>query len=210
MYEEEMAQYQDRLKKEKRRMRDEAIHKQIYEEQLIRLEELVTHAEETRSTLYELNILHGSYKNFQAVASIYNYLSTGRTSSLVRSGSDPGAYNLYEEDVRIGKIINIVGLVGTQIVGAVNDMSKSMRTQNQAICDAIHRASEIQSAATAQVVAGINALNKTAEATKLHHEASNAHLKQISEFQRIQTDALRGFDVIAGHTVFDKSGRPVS
>lgn len=44
--------------------------------------------------LYDKNILHQKYRNLDAVAAIYDYISTGRCNAL--EGSD-GAYNFYEQ-----------------------------------------------------------------------------------------------------------------
>lgn len=50
--------------------------------------------------LYDKNILHPKYRNLDAVAAIYDYISTGRCEGL--EGRD-GAYNLYEEKLKQDK-----------------------------------------------------------------------------------------------------------
>ena len=52
--------------------------------------------------LYSLNFIYPKYRNFVAIASIYEYLDSGRCTSL--EGAD-GAYNLYEMELRLDKII---------------------------------------------------------------------------------------------------------
>lgn len=55
---------------------------------------------EKRKALYDKNILHPKYRNLDAVAAIYDYISTGRCEDL--EGRD-GAYNLYEEKLKQDK-----------------------------------------------------------------------------------------------------------
>jgi hypothetical protein len=147
-----------------------------------------------------MNILHRKYQNFIAAASIYDYLSTGRTASLVRAGNDPGAYNIYEDDVRVGRIIKTVGMVGSQIISAVKSMEQSLRCHNQAICDAIENASSVQHSYLSQINEGIATENQA-------DIARNQHLKEIADFQRIQTNALRERNSLSQPMrVKDKSG----
>jgi len=208
-YKHELERYQEQRRNEQLRLNHETAQKQLYENQSERVNELLSKVKDTLSTLYGLNVLHEKYQNLEAVASIYDCISTGRTSNLSRSDNDPGAYNIYEDDVRAGKIVNVVRMIGTQIMNAINDLSSSLRTYNQSICDAISHASEMQRAATAQVIEGINVIGEQAKMSRYNDEVRNTHLEKISEYQRIQTNALRDFDTIAGHQVFDKSGRPV-
>lgn len=54
--------------------------------------------------LYSMNIIHPDYQDFVACGMILQYLGTGRTHSLEQCGGDPGAYNLYEQDVKFNVI----------------------------------------------------------------------------------------------------------
>jgi len=58
--------------------------------------------------LYSFGIVHRKYHNITAVSSILDSLDTGRTRSLIWNGSDPGAYNLYEEDVNANRIVGAI------------------------------------------------------------------------------------------------------
>ena len=212
-YEDEIFRYKIRLSKEELRIKKQKAEKRLYEEQTMRMDELIVHAKETLSTLYGLNLLHRKYQNFAAVASMYDYLSTGRTSSLTRYENDPGAYNIYEDDMRVGKIVDVVEMVGSQIINTIGDLSKAMQLQNQAICDAIYYASEIQKSSAAQVIDGINRLNESnhdfTETSRKNDEIRNRHLAEISRFNEIQTNALRQRTAWGQRLVLDKSGWPV-
>jgi hypothetical protein len=208
-HEKQMLHHQDILDDEEMRMSTEAAQKKLYESQSDRINELISHARTTLAALYETNILHVKYQNFVATASIYDYLSTGRTASLIRVDNDPGAYNLFEDDLRFGRVVKAIGMVGSQIVGAVRGLASEMRSLNISICDAVEKAGEMQRASSAEVIAGISNLNKTAEMNRLNSEISNNHLEKISEFSKIQTHALREWSPWGGRRVSDKSGYPV-
>lgn len=75
--------------------------------------------------LYAMNIVHPKYHNIIAISSIYEYIDTGQTFSLVRSGNDPGAYYLYEEDVRANKIINAIDVGFSSISSQLSTIQKN-------------------------------------------------------------------------------------
>ena len=52
--------------------------------------------------LYSQNIIHPKYRNFIAVASLYDYFDTGRVDALE---GPYGAYNLFESELRMNMII---------------------------------------------------------------------------------------------------------
>ena len=57
---------------------------------------------DTRARLYARNVIHAKYRNLVAVCSFYEYFDTGRCSSL--EGHE-GAYNIYETEIRLNRII---------------------------------------------------------------------------------------------------------
>lgn len=58
--------------------------------------------EYTLNKLYSMDIIYPKYRNFVAVASLYEYIDSGRCAEL--TGAD-GAYNLFELEIRLDKII---------------------------------------------------------------------------------------------------------
>ena len=61
--------------------------------------------------IYSYDILATKYRNIVAVASIYEYLKDGRTHSLDINGSDEGAYNKFEREIRLNKIITNTDII---------------------------------------------------------------------------------------------------
>ena len=199
-YEDEIMRYNARVAEENARMVREDEEKQLLELQSSEVDELISHTEETLSTLYGTKMLHGKYQNFVAVASMHDYLSAGRTASLVRNGDDPGAYNIYEEDVRIGKVVSVIGMVGNQIIGAINEMADAVRYQQQALYDAVCAGNELQQALASDMSERLNGI-------KERQEKSVILQKEILKQEKLRTDAMRvriGFSSIP--VLRDKSG----
>jgi len=198
-YEDEMRSYQAQQNEDNLRISQESAQKQLYEDQSSELNNLISHTKETLSILYGMNVLHKKYQNLVAVASVYDYLSTGRTTSLARTGNDPGAYNIYEEDVRIGKIMNVIGMVGKQIIGTVNKMADSVRYQQQALYDAVTEGNELQRSLSTQLSSQLSGVNE-------RQDRSNILQEEILKQEKLRTDALREHNPYGKDTLKNKSG----
>lgn len=88
--------------------------------------------EKTRAALaehYSSNIIYPKYQYFIAVASICEYLSSGRCDSL--EGPD-GAYNIYESELRQNLIINQLA----SVLGDVNQIKTNQYLLYQELTDA--------------------------------------------------------------------------
>ncbi|EET58595.1 hypothetical protein BRYFOR_09431 [Marvinbryantia formatexigens DSM 14469] len=60
----------------------------------------------TLEKLYSLNIIYHKYHYLEACGMFLEYLISGRTHSLEAQGSDPGAYNIYEDELYRGIIVD--------------------------------------------------------------------------------------------------------
>lgn len=76
--------------------------KEILDKEISAVEELLKKTFSARNELYAYNIIFGKYRNVVALSSFYEYLMSGRCSSL--EGSD-GAYNTYEREIRANRVI---------------------------------------------------------------------------------------------------------
>ena len=74
----------------------------ILKEEIKNAEVLLKKYYEAKDKLYSYGVLFGKYRNFVAVSSLYEYLSSGRCDSL--EGAH-GAYNLYENEIRMNMVI---------------------------------------------------------------------------------------------------------
>lgn len=107
-YQQELAQYPIDVQNEEDAYQ-QALRRVEYFDQLVAQQE--KKLEDTRRLLreaYDKGLLYGKYRNFVAVCSICEYLESGRCSEL---GGPDGAYNLFEQEIRMNLIITQLGSI---------------------------------------------------------------------------------------------------
>ena len=102
-YNNELNEYEESIDERTKKVIREKKEKLDYEYKIEKLDELSAEVKNTLSILYGKNVVHKKYQKFEAILSIYEYISTKRTKSLEFLNNDKGAYNLYEEEVLTGK-----------------------------------------------------------------------------------------------------------
>lgn len=75
----------------------------ILKDEIKAAEDLLKKYYKAKDKLYSYGILFGKYRNFVAVSSLYEYLSSGRCDTLE---GPHGAYNLYENEIRMNMVIS--------------------------------------------------------------------------------------------------------
>lgn len=83
--------------------------KKEYSEQIL---VTISNSEKLLTQLYAQDIIHPKYRNFLAIAQIYEYFDTGRCIELVGAN---GAYNLYEQELRQNTIIDRLDVIVSQL-----------------------------------------------------------------------------------------------
>lgn len=78
------------------------------EAEIARCDELLRDSYKTLNELYSYNVIFAKYRDFVSVSTFYEYLCSGRCASL--EGVN-GAYNLYENEIRLNAIINKLDIV---------------------------------------------------------------------------------------------------
>ena len=76
--------------------------KVLLDQEIATAEELLKKSYAARNELYAYDIVFGKYRNQIALSSFYEYLMSGRCSTL--EGAD-GAYNIYENEIRMNRVI---------------------------------------------------------------------------------------------------------
>jgi hypothetical protein len=70
---------------------------------------------------------------------------------LVRDGVDPGAYNIYEEDLRVGRIVSVVGMVGSQIIKTIREEAAIIQANQGTLYGAMQKSIEISTMTSKQL-----------------------------------------------------------
>ena len=82
--------------------------------------------------MYTLDIIHPKYRNFMAIAQIYEYLDTGRCDTL--EGPN-GAYNLHEQELRQNIIIDHL----EQVIDKLDTLNQTMNR----VCEVINESNRL-------------------------------------------------------------------
>lgn len=100
--------------------------------------------------LYSKDIIYSKYRNIIAIASIYEYLDSGRCEQL--EGAD-GAYNIYEMEVRLDRIITKLDVVINNLeqiknnqyylYSAINELKPYIENTSKAIIENTEKLNEI-------------------------------------------------------------------
>lgn len=102
-YHKEMEAYTRKWQAENARMEKENQKKSILDRELNKMKKQYSEISNVLNTLYSLNVLYPKYRNIVAIVTFYEYLISGRCSQL--EGHE-GAYNIYENEIRMNAIIN--------------------------------------------------------------------------------------------------------
>ena len=105
----ELAQKNERIKKGNERNTLSANKKnKIISSSVSKLKSAIVNTQTELDNLYSSNFIYPKYRNLIAVASMYEYIDSGRCNEL--EGAD-GAYNIYELEVRLDRIITQLDII---------------------------------------------------------------------------------------------------
>ena len=129
-----------------------------------RIKSAITNTQTELDILYASNFIYPKYRNLIAVASMYEYLDSGRCNSL--EGAD-GAYNIYELEVRLDRIITKLDIIISNLeqiranqyylYTAIKEMQPNIDRVTSAIIENTNKLNEVAvntavTAYTAQVI----------------------------------------------------------
>ncbi|MCM1540567.1 MAG: hypothetical protein NC121_04835 [Blautia sp.] len=160
----EQADYEEALQGEKRRLEIENLQRQSLACDISNFEIDRGICSRTLSDLYACNILHPKYRNFAAAASFYDYIDTGRCSSL--EGPN-GAYATYEMESRMDKIISKLD----QVLDKLEQIRQNQEMLYSEIRDAYYQSNLLASET-------LDGINRIAQRT-------DEQLYQLAENQRL-------------------------
>lgn len=100
-------QYDMDVKRQNNRIANERAKQAALAREINAMKTRLAQARKALAKAYSYNILATEYRNIYAVSSIYGYLAKGRTHCLQfnEQTGDQGAYNLYESERRLDRII---------------------------------------------------------------------------------------------------------
>lgn len=90
----------------------EKIKNELIETEIKEAEKTLSETYKALNELYSYDVIFSKYRNFVAVSTFYEYLSSGRCTTL--EGAD-GAYNIYESEIRANMMISQLSQVITSL-----------------------------------------------------------------------------------------------
>ena len=118
--------------------------KAILQTQIIALQEKLNESKRTLNYIYSVNIIHPKYRGLIPVSSFYEYFTTGICEQL---GGADGAYNKYDIESRLDKIITQLDIVISKLDQIKSNQFmlysaiKDVQNSNQKLYDSIENMS---------------------------------------------------------------------
>ena len=166
----DLKEYYDKLQDDKDRLEKELVQKSVLTANLNKLLNQRTQSSSNLLQIYSKNIIYPKYRNLPMLCSIYEYLCSGRCSTL--EGRD-GAYNILEMEMRLDRIITSLDLILANL--------QAIR-QNQYV---LYSAVQDTSRRVRAIVDNTNQMARQIEQISVQQRLSDEELKrQISRLQK--------------------------
>lgn len=122
-YKLDLAKYNQNIINDNNRVNKELIQKKALNNEIARMTSMLNQSKNNLREMYSYNVLNGDYQNIYAVSSIYGYFEKGRTRSLTfnEATGDQGAYNIYENEIRMNLIIRNTEEIMTKLDTVINN-----------------------------------------------------------------------------------------
>ncbi len=149
--------------------------KRLYETELARNVEMLKKAYQTEADLQSVLFVFPKYLDIVAVSKIYEYLVTGRVTSLTGAN---GAYTLYESEMRNNRTPTLAG---------VSRKTENIVAREFTIYNALSSVSKIMNEIGQKTEAAVNELNtsNTTEAVEEYNRSADAFYSLIQEDLKI-------------------------
>lgn len=169
-YKQDLKEYFDKLQNDKDRVEEELVRKSVLAANLNELQDQRSKSSMNLGKIYSKNIIYPKYRNLPMLCSIYEYLCSGRCSTL--EGRD-GAYNILEMEIRLDRIITSLNLILVNL--------QAIR-QNQYV---LYSAIQDSSCKVTAIVDNTNQMASQIEEISVQQRLSYEELKrQISRLQK--------------------------
>ena len=178
-YQSDLLKYNQALADDQARVQRELAQKRYLQTQCDALEAMWRTSKGKLDRIYGYDILEEKYRNIVAVASIYEYLKHERTRSLQRVGSDEGAYNIFESEVRLNRIITNTDIIIQKldvVIENQRELADTMRSAQNSINGLIASTNNI----SARIQSGFNTLSASAELSNYQQQQTNNELRYMN------------------------------
>lgn len=126
----------------------------------------------TLNQYYNLNIIPLKYRNINAVCKFYEYISNGRTYSIVRNSYDEGAINMYEHALEYEKIESKLNTI-------INNL-EDIKYNQKLLYNEIRDGNNITHSLLRSINNNVTQINKNMEVIQYQNDQRNHYLSYMS------------------------------
>lgn len=143
------------------------------QEEIAQAEELLLNLHQGKQKVYNTGVIFGKYNDFVAIASFYEYLSSGRCTSLE---GPYGAYNLYESEIRMNAIVSQLA----DVIKSLKQIQKNQFVIYTAISEATNELAALNKA-TQKMNVTLNAMHGELATISRNTEVTAFYAKKNAE-----------------------------
>lgn len=201
-FESEMASYHNNIKFDALRVAHENAEKDVLASEIEEIKRSLSTSKKILIYIYAKNVIFPKYRNLVAVCSLYEYICAGRCYTL--EGHE-GAYNLYETEMRLDRIITqldkVIANLGAirenqfMLFSAIQDMNRQSVSIMESTQEMAEQLWSINGQAGNMAVQ-IADLQKTSALTAYHDERTR---KELAYMNRMDYLSGRNDDVFFNH-----------
>lgn len=176
--------YDDLCKQDELRVLRELKQKQFLLSKIETLKQQYNNTNNNLNKIYEYNIINNKYKhNIVAISSFLEYLNLERTYGLGydRSSGDKGAYNIFEEELRMGLIIDKLDIVINKLTSIENSQSVLYESMKQAN----NKIAILNSSVNSRLKNLENSINYNTEVEKYNAERTATELRYLNDMNNL-------------------------
>ncbi len=176
---------------------NDTIIKNIGPKKLQEMTKMLQDEKETLEKLYGLGVIFQKYRSIVPLGSFIDYFASGRCNSF--EGAD-GAYNLYENELRLDRISDKLDVIITQlediksnqraIFYALTEMRETLQSIHTSIDNATHSITDTIKAEGAATRVSLNSISSTLSTISSNTSAISAAQDYSNKLQQLTNDRL--------------------
>lgn len=190
-YNEQLTEYGKEIVKDELRVKDELVQREFIIAQIEELKKQRRKSKETLDKMYSCNIIDEDYRyDIVAISSFYQYFRKQKTYSLVfdpKTG-DRGAYNIFDEEVRLGLIISKLDTVIDkldEISSKQSELLNALHEANRKVDALSSNVKSMSSTLRSSIEANTNAVNTQTALNAYNAERINTELRYMNTMNTI-------------------------
>lgn len=188
-YEQDLEKYRSLLRQDKKRLSQEERQKLILKENLEQMEQCNKNSIQTLADVYALDIIYEKYRTFPQVCSLYEYIRSGRCTSLreEKGFGSGGAYNLLEQEalqktiiLQLNQILQQLDAIQENQYMLYSAIQENNRKMNEILAGISHLSGRMHGLNNQQVVSCLKQMERNSAITAYNAERIEKELSYMN------------------------------